>query len=57
MKLSRIFSALAMATGIAAASDKAEEAPLSTTFNGEEVPSMRNLTASDMPHAISEGNW
>jgi hypothetical protein len=57
MKLSRIFSALVMAMGIAAASDKPEEAPLPTIFNGEEVPSMRNLTASDMPDAISEGNW
>jgi hypothetical protein len=56
MKLSRIFSALALATRIAATSNIVEVA-LSTTFNGDEVPPMRNLTAEDIPDAISEGNW
>jgi hypothetical protein len=57
MKLSRIFSALALATRIAATSDTVKEAALSTTFNGEEVPPMRNLTVDDIPDVISEGNW
>jgi hypothetical protein len=57
MKLSSIFSILALASPFAAKSTSASDESLSTQFNGEEVPAMLNIAGPELENTISKGNW